>query len=1105
MSLPLRRSALHRLPLISAMALTLFSATAAIANPLVQGRSNDHSRVVLPKAGRAAPYLIQLVEPSLLGAAREGLVAKRDGQHLDVSDAQSVAYVAQLRDVQNALLQDLSSSLGRTLAPIDARYQFQHAFNGIAVRLTPAEAAIIARRAEVRSLQPMRTVPVSTDRGPQLIGAQSFWSGQQDGVTDRVFQSGFDPASSLANKGEGVVVGIVDTGLNFANPSFAATDSAGYQHINPLGSGQYLGLCGTGGTPEWTPQCNDKVIGAYDFASALMPDIWENDPAAVNGPGPEDENGHGSHTASTSAGNAVVAQVPGGPTANISGVAPHANLVVYDACYTTGDGRGSCTYIALVASINQAVADGVVDVLNYSIAGGSDPWNEDPSKAFLDAFDAGIFIAAAGGNSGPSASSIDHVEPWVSTVAASTHSRGPFVNMLNITGPAPVPPALTNIKITVPSSSVPLTAPIAGSLVYNAADPLHCTAAAPGSYTGKIVMVYRGTCTFVAKILAVEAGGASGVVLVNNAEAALNPSLDGTHIPVATLLKSQGDAIAAFHATAPSTTTARIEYPSQPTVAIADQIARFSGRGPTSFALLKPDVAAPGSDILAALNGEANSWGVLSGTSMASPHIAGAAALLRKARPEWTSAEIKSALMLTAKTNDVTDIVNGTPATAFAMGAGRAQADHAYRSGLVMDESSYHFLRADPSRNGKPETLNLASLGGDACIGSCSFVRTFRNPGSSTQSWNITLNGVSGGVTPDTLTLAPGASGSVKFDINVAGVAQGSYAMGSVTLTPTGGSSEALHMPAAVYVDPFRLELAPQSLSIDASVGESTTSTFNVRNLGNAGLNWNLLSGTQTVPVVNQPSNTLNGMVSSLYTDGNIGAYVGDDIVLDQPTTFRKLAVPGFLFANYLDTVDMYASMITWSIYADAGGKPSGYPGGGAAPIWSLSLAPDAVGVTPASNSLDVDLDAAGAALSLPAGKYWLVAYPEFSGHVVNGVGVMWFRFLMNTQVNGMGQTLNNDPEFGGTAGADWENLSNGWDGHFGAAMIGSADRQCTPAWATPSVSSGTLGAGSTETVTLTINTSGLAAGSHVGQLCVGSNDPAKPLTLIPVTLNLSP
>jgi subtilisin family serine protease len=1060
--------------------------------------------VLRAPADRAVPYLVRLKAPSLIGAAREGLLpAATDGKRLDVRASASAGYVAALRTAQHAFLQDAGSALGRSLASIGAQFEFQHAFNGLAVRVTAAEARKLAQLPEVDAVLPMRSVPVSTDRGPQLIGAANFWAGIFDGVDDRLFLGRFDAPGPLANRGEGMVAGIIDTGLNFSHPSFAAVDGDGYHHVNPLGSGNYLGLCGGEPSPDWTPQCNDKVIGAYDFVSALLPDVQVYDPDATNGPGPVDENGHGSHTASTVAGNSVLAQVPGGPGLRISGVAPHANLVVYDACYTTGSGQGSCLYLSLVAAVNQAVADGVVDVLNYSIAGGSDPWNEEPSQAFLDAVDAGIFVAASAGNSGPSAGSVDHAEPWTTTVAATTHGRGAFVNKLRVTGPAPVPAELSSITVTIPGSSVPLTVPIAGPLAYNAADPLHCSPAPAGAYTGKIVMIRRGTCTFVAKILNAEAGGASAVVLVNNSQAALNPALDGTHIPVATLPLSQGDAIASFIASAGSADV-RLDYPSEATSVVPDQVANFSSRGPTSLALLKPDVAAPGSNILAAVNGDANAFGVLSGTSMASPHIAGAATLLRKAHPGWSPAEVKSALMLTAKTAGVTALPGGAAAGAFDRGAGRARADLASTSGLVMHETSYNYLRADPSRNGHPASLNVPSLGSDSCIGECSFVRKFRNAGDTAQSWNLSLSGVSGTVTPATLALAPGATGSVTFKIDVDGQAQGAYAKGEVSLVPADGSGS-LHMPAAVFVDPFRMELTPALISVEASAGGTASATFGVRNAGNAGLTWNLLSGVNPMPVVNQPPNTRDGMVSSLYADENIGAFVGDDIVLDQPTTFRKLAVPGFLFAYYGDTVDMYASSITWSLYADAGGKPNGHPGDGTTPVWTLTLPVDAPGVAQASNSLDVDLDAAGVALSLPAGKYWLVAYPTFDAHTVNGVDVMWFRFLMSTQANGMGQTFNNDPNFGGDPDATWEGISTGWDGHYDAAMTGTADRQCTPAWLTASATSGAVGAGVTQTVNLTIDAGALSPGDYVGQLCVASNDPDKPLNLIPIHLSVTP
>lgn len=1096
---------LKRLALVAGVLLATSAAGAAHANPLVQGSSDDRARPVPAVPGGTGVWLVRLQEPALVATLRSTLPADGALARDQLHSEQARSHLDRLAIAQEHFLAEASSALGRPLAPISEKYRFRHAMNGMAVRLTPAEAIELAKHPEVAAMTPLRTVPVSTDHGPRLIGANRYWEGQLESGWDGLFGSGFE-APAEGNRGEGMVVGVIDTGLNFGHPSFAAQAQDGYQHVNPLGSGQYLGLCGPGPSPDWTPACNDKVIGAYDFISELMPEVWQWDPDASNGPGPQDENGHGTHVAGTAVGNPVLATPVGAPAAAISGVAPRANLVVFDTCYTTGDGGGSCLNVSLVAALDRAVSDGVVDVINYSIAGGSSPWQQHESLGFLDAVDSGIFVAAAAGNSGPSAGWIDHVEPWVMTVAASTHQRGAFANTFDITGPAPVPAELTGLALTIPGSSTPLTASIAGDFVYDAEDPLQCEPAAAGSYAGKIVLIRRGTCTFVLKVQNAQAGGAAAVILANDSEGALNPALDGTSIPVATVPLSLGNAFSSFIEGASGAAQARLNFPATALPQTADVIASFSSRGPASYSLLKPDVAAPGDNILAALHGAEDAYGLLSGTSMASPHMAGAAALLRKARPDWTVAEVKSAFMLTARNTGIGDAgPAGGEASVFAMGAGRAQAAAAYHSGLVMNETAYRFLLADPDRDGEPMNLNVPSLASTSCVGTCSFVRRFRNPTGETRTWSFHLDGVEGQVTPSTLSLAPGASGSVEFAIDVGAAEQGSYLAGEVRLVPDGGDLQPLHMPVAVRAEPYALVLEQTELSAQVPAGGTTQIQFSITNGGNAGLTWELPSGMRTVPVVNQPPNTSNGLTSSLYNDTGTGAFVADDIVLDQTTEFRTLSVPGFLFASYGDTADMYADSFTWTIYADAGGKPAGHPGDGSTPVWSLTLPPDAPGVTPGSNTLEVDLAAAGASLVLPPGRYWLSATVDLPSLSIGPVPmVAWYRHILSTQQHGIAQQFNNHPEFGGSPDAVWLDLDEAWGGHFGAAMLAEADRQCTPDWLTPSSTSGAPGAGTTDVVELLIDTSGLAPGEHVGQLCLASNDAAQPLTVVPVRLQVT-
>ena len=276
------------------------------------------------------------------------------------------------------------------------------------IEADPAEVPVIAGVPGVAAVEPDEVYELTTDASHDLIGSAAIWDGET--------------GPELPTRGEGVVVGILDSGINAFHPSFAATDGEGYTHTNPYGA--HLGVCDPT-HPNHDPICNDKLVGAYEF---------------VSGNSARDTNGHGSHTASTAAGNRHDVTLTYGPdtfTRTVQGVAPRANLIAYRVCIDT------CPVTAILAGINQAVADGV-DVLNYSISGADSPWADSVSRAFLEAFGAGIFVATSAGNSGPGAGTVAHTAPWNASVAA-TNSDRTFAKILSVLGPAPVPPELTAI------------------------------------------------------------------------------------------------------------------------------------------------------------------------------------------------------------------------------------------------------------------------------------------------------------------------------------------------------------------------------------------------------------------------------------------------------------------------------------------------------------------------------------------------------------------------------------------------------------------------------------------------------------------------------------
>jgi hypothetical protein len=696
-------------------------------------------------------------------------------ERLDVKSAEAQDYVAHLRRQQTHWERQIARAIG---APLPVRMRMQHALNAIVVDMSNAQAARVARLPGVLRVEPERMLTPAGDLGPPLIGAVPVWNGTH-------------PGASAAYRGEGMVIGIIDSGINFGSPSFAATDPVdGYVHVNPLGAGTYRGTCAAGGVDAG--RCNAKLIGGYDFICGF-PSFQCGVANTREESGFGDTNGHGSHVASTAAGNRRDV-VHGGMPLRISGVAPRANIIAFDVCYTnTTNNQGQCPAASSAAAVNQAISDGIVDVLNFSISGGTGPWSDLVSLAFLNAVAAGIDVVAAAGNAGPGANTVNHNEPWVHTVAASQHGRGALSALFTVTGPAPVPANLTALVASQSTGGVQLTATIPGTTPLRISPGINtandgCSAFAANAFSGAIAVIRRGTCVFTDKIANAAAAGAVAVVIANNQAGIIVPSTAGSAIPVFSLTQAEGDALRDFGNANPTTTTAEIAHPLFAASNTPDALASFSSRGPAaSLDLIKPDITAPGANILAAyagttITGSESVIDTISGTSMASPHIAGATLLVLQARPTWTSSEVKSALMMTATTQVyLEDQI--TPAGPHARGSGRARVDRAINAGLVLDETAVNYQSANPSNGGRPVTLNLPSLADATCANSCSFTRTFRNTRTYGSLWRVQLQGLNGTV-QSLLWVPMGATASLPVTINTAGLpANGSWNFGSLVLT----------------------------------------------------------------------------------------------------------------------------------------------------------------------------------------------------------------------------------------------------------------------------------------------------------------------------------
>lgn len=1052
---------------------------------------------------RRDSYIIIFAESALAsykgetsGFAAPTVVTADAGRgRLDVRGQSAKRYVAHLEQVQIAREADLGRAIGR---PLHTRMRMQHALNAIVVDLSPREAEKVAKQSGVRLLEKYREHSIDTDVGPRLIGAETVWLGQTPGFPSQY-------------QGEGVVIGVIDTGINFGSPSFSAVGPVdGYQHVNPLGAGTYKGTCAPGGVDAG--RCNDKLIGGYDFVCNEVPDPAQ--PAQTyctqtasyrEEPGFGDTNSHGSHTASTAGGNRRDVTFKSTPL-RISGVAPHANIIAYDVCYTNiTTGGGSCPNTSSVAAVNQAVADGIVNVINYSISGGNDPWSDAVSLAFLNAAEAGIYVATSAGNSGPGPNTVSHSEPWTSTTAAAQHGRADFAFQMSVTGPAPVPAPLQTIVLTEGTGGVSFSAALPGTTPLKVSAGIDttndgCAAFPANAFQGAIALVRRGSCSFAIKANNASAAGAIAVIIANNQAGIVSPSVPGTTVPVFSLTQAVANSLRDFGVANPSATAA-IAYPPVAQPNTPDQLAAFSSRGPSgSYNLLKPDMTAPGVNILATiagttLTGSENVVGLLSGTSMASPHNAGAAALIHQAQPTWRPAEIKSALAMTAKTEVLLE--DGvTQANVFARGSGRIRVDQAIRAGLILNETKVNYSAANPATGGNPITLNQPNMINGSCFERCSFTRTFRNTLSFRQAWVAKVEGLSVTISPALFTVNPGESKSVTFTVNSYAIpANGVFNFGTAVLTAQSAGNPnqpVLRLPIAVAVKPPVATLAPSTVNVSVPTNTSGTAAFAVGNTGGSRLSFSVdNTGTATVNISSSlPTTAGSGYRSTRYTDTTSpqGQYASDDFTLTASTRLTALVADGFVVSGL--TLPAVSTQLTWSVYADNSGVPAGNPETGPAPVWSFAASPTGTGVTTTNGTIALNLVSAGQNVTLPAGHYWLVvnARTAFANR--------WIWFASDTGSGSPLAVVTPTTSSTWTSVTAFPGLSAMIDGSVpcGASWIGAA----TP-------TSGQVNPAGSTSVQVQINATGLAPGAYSGYACVATNDPLKPKAAVRIALTVTP
>jgi subtilisin family serine protease len=879
------------LVLVSGM---LFAAPSENAAPVA--RVKGKSYIVQMKADPVAAYA---------GSVR-GLAATRPGKGQKINtDSETVRdYVRYLDQQHEQVVQELGAAQRKF-------YDYRYSFNGFAAVLTEAEAEALRNRGDVLGVWEDEILELHTDNSPDFINLTNGGEPWSKGYT-----------------GEDVIIGVIDTGIWPEHPSVADVPTPKKGNKGPMipygpppaswHGDEFPDNCQFG-NDAFNPNdaefaCNNKLLAARYYRSGFAAGEVCGEPGMDCGwtefLSARDNDGHGSHTATTAAGNnGVAASIGGNFAGTVSGVAPRARVSVYKVCWngslTTTVPRG-CASSDSMAAIDQAVADGV-DVLNFSIGGASTSFNGADDIAFLFAADAGVHVATSNGNAGPGAQTVGTPSgvPWLTAVGAAQDNQV-FGLAVNVTAPA----AVAGDKEALEGAG-PVTLEDTGTIVDELVVGQPANGCAPltnaAAVNGNTVLIIRGVCGFIDKYLNAQNAGANAIIVYNDGAAAdrIDPIVMGGLTNAVTI---PGVMIGHFDGL-DLAGAGGVEVVLDPENLISKEntIAGFSSRGPNGGApdIIKPDVAAPGVNILAAHTPFPNDFGTpgelfrsISGTSMASPHVAGLLALLDQAHPEWTPAMAKSALMTTARQN-LNKTFGTTPADPFDIGAGHIQPGDAFDPGLVYDAGLVDYVRFLCGSETQPQIfspatcnafgsidssdLNLPSIGIAELVGSQTITRTVTNVGNGRKPYRVEIDappGIDVSVSPSRIHIKAGESATFEVTFTVTDAAAlGDWAFGSLSWKHGNDrvrSPIAIRPVALSAPDELRAAGTDGSLNFDVGFGYTGDYEVSVDGLqpGNAGLG----------PVADGAANQHNFMVPAGTTlarfatfDEDVGAGDGSD------------------------------------------------------------------------------------------------------------------------------------------------------------------------------------------------------------------------------------